>query len=1421
MADQNGNHPNLELLIAQAVQRALAERDEANIPHPDHNAHLEEIKKLKEEMEQLRKKQAGYWTLTFPKQFKLPHVGEYDGKGDPEEHLACFENAALLHKYSDPIKCRAFLTTLIGPAQQWFNTLRAGEIKEFKYFSKSFLHHFASSKKHPTTTFSLFAIKQREHENLRAYIRRFSALALEVPMATPDLLISAFMQGLDTKDFLKSLIKRPPETYEELLARAEKYVNMEEIQVSRAAVKRERPKSPKGNRVPSNGTGMGQPFRPALLGEFSSFTPLRMSKVRALQICDDRKLTQRPPWTEKGPRNRESDKYCHFHNEYGHITENCRQLDQEIERIIQQHAELKNILTRQEGYRPNKRQQERPRQRARTAPPHEDFNHPNQGQPDDDRAHQRPAPPARGIINMISGGPTDGDSNRARKTSSRKLINMEIGNQIFHTGPTLSFGPEDLKGVSSNHNDALVIRATVANYDVARIFVDSGSSVNVLFQEAINQMDLGQYKMEPVVTSLFGFTGHAIRPVGLVHLPLTLGKNNTRKTRIVSFIIVDAPSAYNAILGRPAMTTFMAVASALHQKMKFPVGNEVGEVQGDQVISRKCYVEEVRIEQKVARTDNVDRPGISVSDLVGVHREISEHKLNVIKGYRPIIQKKRHFGPEKDAVIKEQVDELLKVGHIEEIHFPTWLSNIVLVPKSTGKWRMCVDFRDLNKACPKDCYPLPRIDQLVDSTAGHELLSFLDAYQGYHQIPLAKEDKDKVSFVTSTGTYCYVVMPFGLKNAGATYQRLMDKVFEQQIGKNIEVYVDDILIKTRTADQFITDLAQTFQTLRNYQLKLNPSKCTFGVRAGKFLGYMVTRRGIEENPEKVQAIISMSSPRNVQEVQRLTGRITALARFISRSADKSLSLFKALRKTKNFEWNEESEKAFQDLKTYLKQLPVLNKPIPGEELFLYLAVTPRAASSVLVRKDGANHQPVYFVSHVLKGAELNYLTQEKLALALVITARKLRPYFLSHPITVLTNSVLGKIETNPDASGRLVRWITELSEYDLNFEPRTAIKAQALADFLAETVQLEQEELWKIFVDGSSCQSGSGAGIVIISPWGEETNISIRLDFRASNNEAEYEALLLGLKAARNLGISRATLYSDSQLAIQQSNGKFEIKDDKMRKYAKALDTAKEGFTELNLELISRAENIKADHLACLASALNDRPDPIVAGRELVSQLETLDDMLTQVPEGDWRYDIHTYLTKKELPNDNKKAKEVKRRALRFVMIDQNLFKRSFSQPLLKCLGPDEANYVLREIHEGSCGSHLGSLALARKALLAGFFWPTMRKDSSDLVHSFYNCQRHANLQWRPAEYMKAVVAACPFDQWGMDIVGPFPVSTGQRKFLLVAVDYFSKWVEAEPLAKITENEVLNFLWKNIVCRFGIPRRLVSDNGRQFCGSKV
>ena len=240
-------------------------------------------------------------------------------------------------------------------------------------------------------------------------------------------------------------------------------------------------------------------------------------------------------------------------------------------------------------------------------------------------------------------------------------------------------------------------------------------------------------------------------------------------------------------------------------------------------------------------------------------------------------------------------------GFIREVYYPEWLANVVLVKKANGKWRMCVDFTDLNKACPKDSFPLPRIDQLVDSTAGHKLLTFMDAFSGYNQIRMAKEDQEKIAFITSQGLYCYKVMPFGLKNAGATYQRLVNKMFSKQISRNMEVYVDDMLIKSKEELTHLGDLKETFATLKKYQMKLNPSKCVFDVASGKFLGFMVSQRGIETNPEKVQAIINMASPRTIKEVQKLTGRITALNRFVSRATDNRIRASTDLQGPPNFQ----------------------------------------------------------------------------------------------------------------------------------------------------------------------------------------------------------------------------------------------------------------------------------------------------------------------------------------------------------------------------------------------------------------------------------------------------------------------------------------------------------------------------------------
>ena len=291
----------------------------------------------------------------------------------------------------------------------------------------------------------------------------------------------------------------------------------------------------------------------------------------------------------------------------------------------------------------------------------------------------------------------------------------------------------------------------------------------------------------------------------------------------------------------------------------------------------------------------------------------------------------------------------MTAGFIREVYYPEWLTNIVLVKKANGKWRMCVDFTDLNKACPKDSFPLSRIDQLVDSTVRHKLLTFMDAFSGYNQIKMAKEDQEKTAFITSQGLYCYKVMPFGLKNAGATYQRLVNKMFSQQIGRNMEVYMDDMLVMSKEELAHLDDLKETFATLKAHQMRLNPNKCVFRVALGKFLGFMVSQRGIKANPEKVRAIIDMMSPRTVKEVQKLTGRIAALNRFVSRATDKCLPFFKTLKKA--FAWTDECEAAFQELKRYLSSPPLLSPSKEGENLYLYLAVSASAVSAALIREE--------------------------------------------------------------------------------------------------------------------------------------------------------------------------------------------------------------------------------------------------------------------------------------------------------------------------------------------------------------------------------------------------------------------------------------------------------------------------------------
>jgi hypothetical protein len=316
-------------------------------------------------------------------------------------------------------------------------------------------------------------------------------------------------------------------------------------------------------------------------------------------------------------------------------------------------------------------------------------------------------------------------------------------------------------------------------------------------------------------------------------------------------------------------------------------------------------------------------------------------------------QKTRKQAQEKQDFIVQEIEKLKKAKLIREVAHPTWIANPVVVPKANGSGHLCVDFTSLNKACPKDPYPLRRIDQIVDSTAGCDLLCFLDAFFGYHQIKMAMEDEEKTTFITPCGVYCYVCLPFGLKNTGATFQRLMRKALGAQMGRNAKSYIDDIIIKTREGCTFIEDLEETFANLRKVNIKLNPAKCAFSVPSGKLLGFLVSHRGIEANPDKVKAIEEMHHPRSLKEMQRLVGCMAALGCFIARSGEKALPFFKLMKRTRKFEWTLEADKAFAGLKRYLTSPSIMVSPTFREPLLLYIVATLRTTSVVLVTKRDA------------------------------------------------------------------------------------------------------------------------------------------------------------------------------------------------------------------------------------------------------------------------------------------------------------------------------------------------------------------------------------------------------------------------------------------------------------------------------------
>ncbi|XP_065017199.1 uncharacterized protein LOC103991833 [Musa acuminata AAA Group] len=613
-----------------------------------------------------------------------------------------------LYNTSDALMCRVFHTTLRDPARMWYSRLRPTSIASFNQLAKEFVLNFLASVRPKPSAALLLNPSQKDDEPLSHFLTHFATKVWGLPDAHPFLIMQAFLMGLQPSIFFWSLVERSSMAIPEMLQRVNQYVATEALMIKKKGL-------------------------------------------------------LKAPNPMKAPHElRDHSKYYRFHCDYGHDTEECHDLKNQIKELINR-GHLGHYIRRPRELSPC------------------------------------PSGPIEKQIDVISGGlASGGDSMVGRKAYARAVVEKRPRQP---QAPEITFSTRETK--YPEHDDALVISTSIANAQVKRIMVDTGSFIDILYFAAFRKLSLTKEDLTPMLSALTRFTSDSISPLDTTILPVTLAEESKSKTIMVTFMVVEL------------LNKFKAIISMYHRAIKFPTQAKIGEARSDPRESRQCYMAAIALPKMLKHKQSIVDPRDVTKPLLCP--EPTEHTQEV-----PLHSNRLDMVVKVESELPEEREKLI---------------NLLIENANVFAWSLV---------------EMPMIDRGV---AQHHL------NVGYNQIKMTLEDQEHTTFITNRGVYFYKVMPFGLKNIKTAYQRMMNKMFAHQIGRNME----------------LADLVERFRMLRKFGMRLNPTKCTFRVNSGNFLDFIIHRRGIDANLEKVQAIINMQPPRSVKEMQCLTERLIALA----------------------------------------------------------------------------------------------------------------------------------------------------------------------------------------------------------------------------------------------------------------------------------------------------------------------------------------------------------------------------------------------------------------------------------------------------------------------------------------------------------------------------------------------------------------
>ncbi|XP_051115706.1 uncharacterized protein LOC127240898 [Andrographis paniculata] len=830
--------------------------------------------------------------------------------------------------------------------------------------------------------------------------------------------------------------------------------------------------------------------------------------------------------------------------------------------------------------------------------------------------------------------------------------------------PPMVFPPIPERAIP--HLKPLYVNAHICGKPINKVFIDNGAVFNVMPLKTLRKLGKEIGDLSPVDIEMTSFTGQPTKPEGMIVAFIEVGP------KVIS---TEGDQVFRMDANTNPFGSIEVVEKSVPKMVR--VSGLLSKNQQEQMVTL------IRVHMECMAWDYSEMPGLA--------HDLIEHRLLIKKGFRPYKQPPIRVSPELLPQIKEEIEKLLKVGFIQPCRYAEWLANIVL-----------------------DEYVMPIANMLIDSAAGHQILSLIDGYAGYNQISLAEEDIPKTAFrcLGALGIYEWTVMPFGLKNAEATYQWAMNTIFHDLIGQSMEVYIDDVIIKSKDFDTHLADLKNVFLRMKQYNLKMNPTKCAFGVSAGNFLGFLVHEKGIEVDANKTKAVLTVQPPRSVKEVQSLLGKVNYLRRFISNAAGKLKPITKLLKnKATDFSWGPEQQEA-------LTKPPVLVPPRGDQPIRLFVANSFDVMSSLLPQEwEDDKERAINYLSKTLAGPELNYTMPEKMCFSLVFACTRLEHYILPRETEVVSKvDMIRLIMHKPTMQGRLMKWAIKLAPFALQHRPIKAVKGQVVAKLLAEFSNNEPVENkmvpyigsspWKMFFDGSRSKGKSVAGVILEGPGARKISLQLQME-KMTHNSAEYESFILGLEALVAKGAQTVMICGDSQPVINQVLKRYACNYPHLRQYRDLVYHLLYRIAEVLIEHVPRTENRQADNLAQNAC------------QQIIGNVDT---------NNDWRTEIMIYL---ESPNSVTPV-SIRLKALRFQLIEGVLYKRTFEGVLLRCLGPEESIKVIEEVNGGICEAHRAGLNMRWAIHCMGFYWPKIFDDCIRFGKGCRECQRHGPLNHLP-----------------------------------------------------------------------------------------